>query len=380
MRRAAGKPPAAGRLPYSKFAHNLETISMIQRRTLLKTSAAVALGAPGLSGLAQQAVTLKFHTFMAPQSNVWLSMHKPWMDKVEKESGGRIKFEAYPAMQLGGTPGLLYDQAKDGVVDVVWTLPGNTAGRFPRVEVFELPFVMNNAEATSKAYWEYVQTMAPDEFKDTQVLALHVHGPGMFHTKDRQIRTADDLRGLKLRGPTRQITKMLGYLGATPVGMPLPQIPDALSKGTIDGCVIPWEVVPSVKVHELTRFHSEFDPAGGALYTTTFVMAMNKAKYNALAPDLKKVIDANSGMATSAWLGKTQQGNDPLGRKSAQDRKNTIYTIPAADAQEFKRKARLVEVEWAEDMSKKGYDGKKLLETAKALIEKHGKPAAGKKA
>ena len=159
---------------------------MIQRRTLLKsTAAAVALGAPSLSGLAQQAVTLKFHTFMAPQSNVWLTMHKPWMEKVEKESGGRIKFEGYPAMQLGGTPVQLYDQASDGVVDIVWTLPGNTAGRFPRVEVFELPFMMNNAEATSKAYWEYVQTVAPDEFKDMQVLALHVHGPGMFHTKDK---------------------------------------------------------------------------------------------------------------------------------------------------------------------------------------------------
>lgn len=350
---------------------------MIQRRTLLKSTAAVALGAPGLSGLAQQSVSLKFHTFMAPQSNVWLSMHKPWMEKVEKESGGRIKFEAYPAMQLGGTPAQLYDQARDGVVDIVWTLPGNTAGRFPRVEVFELPFVMNNAEATSKAYWDYVQTMAPDEFKDVQALALHVHGPGMFHTKDRQIKTADDLKGLKLRGPTRQITKMLGYLGATPVGMPLPQIPDALSKGVIDGCVIPWEVVPSVKVHELTKFHSEFDPAGGALYTTTFVMAMNKAKYNALAPDLKKIIDSNSGLATSGWLGKVQQGNDPVGRKAAQDRKNTIYTIPASDAQEFKRKARLVEVEWAEDMTKRGFDGKKLLETAKSLIDKHGKAPAG---
>jgi TRAP-type transport system periplasmic protein len=351
---------------------------MIQRRTLLKSSAAaVALGVPGLSGLAQQAVTLKFHTFMAPQSNVWLTMHKPWMEKVEKESGGRIKFEAYPAMQLGGTPVQLYDQAKDGVVDIVWTLPGNTAGRFPRIEVFELPFIMNNAEATSKAYWEYVQTMAPDEFKDVQTLALHVHGPGMFHTKDKLIKHADDLRGMKLRGPTRQITKMLGYLGATPVGMPLPAIPDALSKGTIDGCVIPWEVVPSVKVHELTKFHSEFEPAGGALYTTTFVMGMNKAKYNSLAPDLKKVIDNNSGMATSGWLGKVQQGNDPNGRKAAEDRKNTIYTIPAADAQEFKRKARLVEVEWAEDMNKRGFDGKKLLDTARALIEKHGKaPAA----
>ena len=257
---------------------------MIQRRTLLKsTAAAVALGAPSLSGLAQQAVTLKFHTFMAPQSIVWLTMHKPWMEKVEKESGGRIKFEGYPAMQLGGTPVQLYDQAKDGVVDIVWTLPGNTAGRFPRIEVFELPFMMNNAEATSKAYWEYVQTVAPDEFKDVQVLALHVHGPGMFHTKDKLIKTVNDLKGMKVRGPTRQITKMLGYLGATPVGMPLPAIPDALSKGTIDGCVIPWEVVPSVKVHELTKFHSEFDNSGGALYTTTFVMGMNKAKYNSLA-------------------------------------------------------------------------------------------------
>lgn len=357
---------------------------MIQRRTLLKTGAAAALGGSALSGLAQQSVTLKFHTFMAPQSNVWLTMHKAWMDKVEKDSGGKIKFEGYPAMQLGGTPVQLYDQAKDGVVDIVWTLPGNTAGRFPRIEVFELPFMMNNAEATSKAYWEYVQTAAPDEFKDTQVLALQVHGPGMFHTKDKLIKTADDLRGLKVRGPTRQITKMLGYLGATPVGMPLPQIPDALSKGTIDGCVIPWEVVPSVKVHELTKFHSEFDPAGGALYTTTFVMAMNKAKYNSLSPELKKVIDANSGMATSAWLGKVQQGNDGIGRQSAVERKNTIHTISAADAQEFKRKARLVEVEWAQDMDKRGFDGKKLLETARALIEKHGKttaaPAPAKKA
>ena len=346
---------------------------MIARRTLLKTSAAAVLGAPALSGIAQQAVTLKFHTFMSPQSNVWLTMHKPWMEKVEKESGGRIKFEGYPAMQLGGTPVQLYDQAKDGVVDVVWTLPGNTAGRFPRVEVFELPFMMNNAEATSKACWEYFQTVASDEFKDTHVIAVHVHGPGVIHTADKAVKSIADMRGMKLRGPTRQVTKLLAVLGATPVGMPLPGIPDALSKGTINGCVIPWEVVPSVKVNELTRFHAEFDSAGGSLYTTTFVMAMNKAKYNSLAPDLKKVIDNNSGMPMSAFLGKTQQGNDGIGRKSASDRGNTIYTISANEAQDFRRNARTVELEWVQDATKKGFDGKKLLETAKALIEKHGK-------
>lgn len=347
---------------------------MMQRRTLLKSgAAAAALSAPMLNGFAQQSVTLKFHTFMAPQSNVWLNMHKAWMDKVETESGGRIKFEGYPAMQLGGTPVQLYDQARDGVVDVVWTLPGNTAGRFPRVEVFELPFMMSNAEATSKAYWEYVQTMAPDEFKDTQVLALQVHGPGVIHTGEKAVRTVGDMRGLKMRAPTRQVTKLMAALGATPVGMPLPQIPDSLSKGTIQGCVIPWEVVPSVKVHELTKFHAEFDPAGGSLYTTTFVMAMNKAKYNSLPPDLKKVIDANSGMGTSAWLGKVQQGGDVAGRKAAADRGNTIFTVPAAEAQEFRRRSRAIEVEWVEDMNKRGHDGRKLLETARALIDKHTK-------
>ena len=180
---------------------------------------------------------------------------------------------------------------------------------------------------------EYIQTQAPDEFKETQVIALHVHGPGMFHSATKLVKAPADLKGMKVRGPTRQVTKLLGALGATPVGMPLPQIPDALSKGTIDACVIPWEVVPSVKVHELTKFHSEFDSNGPALYTTTFVMAMNKAKYDGLAPDLKKVIDGNSGLATSAWLGKTQQGNDPAGRKPAVDRGNTclLYTSDAAD-------------------------------------------------
>ena len=347
----------------------------MKRRSFLKStltaSTAAALGAPHLSGLAQQSVTLKFHTFMAPMSNVWLLMHKPWMDKVEKESGGRIKFEGYPAMQLGGTPVQLYDQARDGVVDIVWTLPGNTAGRFPRIEVFELPFMMNNAEATSKAYWEYYQTYCPDEFKETHVIALQVHGPGMFHSATKQIKSVADLKGMKVRGPTRQVTKMLGSVGAIPVGMPLPQIPDALSKGTIEGCAIPWEVVPSVKVHELTKFHSEFPAGTPALYTTTFVMAMNKAKYDGLAPDLKKVIDANSGMATSAWLGKVQQSNDAIGRKSAVDRNNTIHTFTPAEAQEFIKLSSQIDDAWVADMDKRGFKGKALLDSAKALIAKH---------
>ena len=337
----------------------------------LALAAAVALSSAG-TALAQT-VTLKFHTFMSPQSNVWKDMHNGWMDKVEKDSGGRIKFERYPAMQLGGTPFNLFDQAKDGVVDVVWTLVGNTPGRMPRTEVFELPFMMTNAEATSRAMWEYVQANAKDEFKDVQLIALHVHGPGVFHTKDKPIKSVADLKGLKMRGPTRLTTNMLKSLGAVPVGLPLPQIPDAMSKGVIDGAVIPWEVVPSVKVNELAKFHSEFDPKLPALYTTTFVMAMNKAKYDALPADLKKVIDANSGIETSAWLGKTQEGNDPRGRKTAEERNNTITRLTPADYEAFRKAADLVDDDWVKEMAGKGINGKQLLDAAKALIQKNTK-------
>ena len=195
---------------------------MTFRHLVAATGLAVAALAATGSAWAQT-VTLKFHTFMPPASAVWKDMHNAWMDKVEKDSGGRIRFERYPAMQLGGTPANLFDQVRDGVSDVTWTLPGNTPGRFPRTEAFELPFMMTNAEATSRAFWEYVQTYAKDEYRDVHLIALQVHGPGLIHTKDRQVKSIDDLKGLKVRAPTRQTTKLMASLGATPVGMPLPQ-------------------------------------------------------------------------------------------------------------------------------------------------------------
>lgn len=342
---------------------------------ILALAAALTIGGQSAAIAQQQpTVTLKFHTFMPPASNVWKNMHVAWMDKVEKESNGRIKFERYPAMQLGGTPLQLYDQVRDGVTDVTWTLAGNTPGRFPSVDVFELPFMMTNAEATSKAYWEYAQKYAKDEFKETHVIALHVHGPGMFHSRTKDITSAGDLRGMKVRGPTRTITKMLGMLGATPVAMPLPQIPDALSKGVVDAVVIPWEVTTAVKVDELARSHSEFPPEAGGLYTTTFVLSMNKAKYESLPPDLKKVIDDNSGLETSGWLGRVQQAGDVPARKVAvEERKNKVIVIRGDELVPFRKVAAQLQEDWAKEMEGKGRPGKQMLEDAKALIQKHTK-------
>ena len=138
---------------------------------------------------------------------------------------------------------------------------------------------------------------------------MHTHGAGLIHAKGNGVRKLEDMKGLKVRGPSRQVNKLISALGATPVGMPVPAMPDALSKGVIDGTVVPWEVMTPLRIAELVNTHTTFT-GSRSLYVSFFVFAMNKAKYDSLPADLKKVIDANSGPATSKWAGKVMDDFD----------------------------------------------------------------------
>ena len=225
-------------------------ISVILKKTLLALGAAAALCAVTVSSAVAQDVTLKLHQFLPPQSVVPSQILDVWADKVEADSGNSIKVERYPSMQLGGKPPELIDQAIDGVVDIVWTVVGYTPGRFPRTEVFELPFMLTNAEDTSCAYSKmFDKRMKDTEFKDLKVIGTWVHGPGVIHS-NRPVETVADMKGRKVRGASRTITSMLSELGATSVGMPVPAVPEALSKGVIDAPPIPREVPGAMKVPE----------------------------------------------------------------------------------------------------------------------------------
>jgi len=342
------------------------------KKFLVKSLMAASVAGIAVAVQAQQ-VTLKVHHFLSPTTFIQTGVFEPWCQKLAKESANRIKCQIYPAMQLGGTPPQLYDQAKDGVADVVWTVAGYSANRFPMSEVFELPFMMTNADATSRAAWDFVQAYAKDEFKDTHLLAVHVHGPGYLFTTKKQMNTQADFKGMKFRAPTRMTNKMLGLLGATPVGMPVPAVPDALSKGVIDGAVVPYQVVPSIKVNELVKFAAETDPNYNALYTTVFVVAMNKAKYEALPADLKKVIDANSGREFSASMGRIQEADDGPGRVKVKQSGVAINVIGAAELDKWKKATNSLDDEWAAKMTKLGQDGPKLLQAARDLIKKNTK-------
>jgi len=345
----------------------MKALRFVRRCGLVAVTAAIGCGA-----VAAQEVVLKVEHFLGPQSTAQQQLLGPWCEKLGKESGGKIKCQIYPAMQLGGTPPQLFDHAKDGVADVIWTVPTYQAGRFAKSEVFELPFMVKNAETGSPALWEYIQKNSLDEFKGTKLILAHVHDGAVLHFASKDVKTLEDLKGLKVRAPTRIGTKVLTALGAVPVQMPAPQVPEALSKGVVDGLSFPWEVVPALKIQEIAKTHTETPPGQPYMSNTIFVVAMNQAKYDSLPPDLKKVIDANSGLAASKWAGQIWDGTVAPARKLAVERKNTINVLTPAEFERWKKATDGVEKEWFTEVAAKGGNGPALLDDAKALLKKNG--------
>ena len=340
----------------------------MNKRTLLIGAAAAVAMLPGLA-FAQE-VTLRLHQFLPPVATVPAKILKPWGEELTAASDGRIVIQHFDAMALGGRPPELLDQARDGVVDLAMTVVGYTPGRYPRTEVFELPFMMKDPIGTSRAFWEMVESdFQESEYQDVKVLGAWVHGPGVIHTKD-PVTKLEDMKGKTLRGPTRVINDMLSELGATPVGMPLPAIPEALSKGVVNGTVIPWEVTPSIRLAELVSNHAEFS-GDEALYTATIVLVMNKAKYDALPDDLKAILDEKSGAALSTFAAEVMYEYDKPGRDIAVANGNTIVQLDEAEVARWKEAAQPVVARWVADMDSKGIDGQALIDQAKGLIDKY---------
>jgi TRAP-type transport system periplasmic protein len=319
-----------------------------------------------------QEVVLKVAHFLPPVTPMHSQVIVPWCERIAAQSAGRMKCQIYPAMQLGGTPPQLLNQVRDGVADIVWTLPGYTPGRFPLSEVFELPFISTTHEATARALWDFVEKHGAREFEGIKPIATWTNGPNVLNLRERKVDSLENLKGLKVRAPSRLGNKMLATLGATAVGMPVPQMTEALSKGVIDAGLVAWEVVPATKTHELTRFHLE-SGGGRAMTTATMIYVMNQKRYDSLPPDLKKIIDDNSGRETSAWVAQEHLKADTVGRNAALARGNTVYQLSAEESARWEATAQPVIAEWISETSAKGADGQKLYEEARALVDQYSK-------
>ncbi len=344
----------------------------------MTTRRSTLLAAPALlaaTGARAQELTLRLHHFLPAVSNVHRHFLTPWAQKLAADSNNRLRVQIFPSMQLGGAPPQLYDQARDGVVDIVWTLPGNTPGRFPRIEAFELPFVAHKrASVNVQAVQTLFERRMREEYRDTHVIAAWGHDAGVIHAR-REVRRMEDMAGLRLRFPTRQAGEALRALGAAPIGMPVPQIPEALAAGTIDGAVVPWEVVPAIRLHETLRHHTEI--AGSpTFYIATFVLAMNRARYEGLPAELRAVLDANSGMAAARMAALPWDQEGPRVEALVRSRGNAIVEITEEERARWQRQTQPVVDAWVAAMRERGINGGELLEEARALVAQFGQGVA----
>ncbi|WP_431484533.1 TRAP transporter substrate-binding protein [Pseudomonas solani] len=320
----------------------------------------------GAASAQAETITLKVAHFLPSTSNAQANIIEPWCEQLRQESADRLKCQLYPSMQLGGTPAKLADMARNGVADIVWTAPAYSAGKFPRVEALELPFVLPmGGKAGNAIIWDFYERYARDDFKGYKVLVVHGDGGMSLHTRGKPVRSLADLAGLKLRASSRTAAKTVESLGATPVSMPPAQMTEAISKGVVDGALAAWEVVPATKLDEVTQYHSDVPAGQPAFGYTVLTLLMNQRKFDSLPADLQAIIERNSGKAlserfASAWDVATDKAHDATPAEG-------LVVLDQAAYGEMRQASESAVQHWISEADGKGLDGKALVEAVRSL-------------
>lgn len=313
-------------------------------------------------------VTLIMHHFLSSKAPPHTKLLEPWARKLEKISNGKIKVEIYPSMSMGGKPNELYKQSRDGVADIVYTVAGYTPGVFPRTEVLELPTIHTNSSFKTAMAAKENFDLIKDDFKQVKPLVIAVTGAYQLHTTEKKITKASDLEGLKLRSPSRSGAWYINELGAEPVGMPLPAVPQSLAKNAIDGAVLPMEVFPAFKFQQLTKYTTEIKDGGG-FGGSVLLLLMNKDKYNSLSKELQGFIDKSTETSIADWA-KLADDMEVVGKSLQIKSGGEVNTLDAKETKKLNEAGERVIKRWVNEMNDKGIDGQQIVNAMKKSIAK----------
>lgn len=315
--------------------------------------------------------TLKVTHFLSPNSTAQKLVLEPWCNDINKASDGRLVCQFFPAMQLGGTPSQLPDQVQHGVADIAWIVPGYTAGRFPRTEAIEMPFLLKDGVSGAKTAWAYYEQYAREDYAAHKLLALHTDGGIAFHTTSQPITKLEDLKGIKLRSGFRLAGEMIKAFGGVPVTIPAGQLTEALSKGVVDGVQAAWELVITGRLDEVTQYHVQ--PKPGLPYPAAGVLAlvMNKARYESLPADLRSVLDEHSGMVLSERFGRAFDTVASEARELVIKSGKTISSFDESQIKKMVAMTKSVEEQWIKEANAKGLDGEKLVEAVRSIASQY---------
>jgi len=325
-------------------------------RSIALAALAAAIAAVSPVGRAEaQVIELKLSHFVPPQHTFhkWITA---WAEKLEKESNGRLKFTIYPNGQLVGPPNRQLDAARNGITDIAWVLHGVTPGRYPMTELANLPFAWKGTNddivETAKRMTELAPKYLAAEHTGLHILFMSMANPVVVYSKT-PITKLDDFKGMKIRYASAANKNMLDALGAATLLIPPPDSQDALAKGIIAGATFPHEAGLAYDLAGVVKY--ALHPG---MASATFVAAMNPAKYNSLPPDLKALLDKETGVGASVSFGKAWAAQEKFALDLETSKKGlTVNTLSDGDIAKLKELA------------------KKQTDEEIAKLEKDGKPA-----
>ena len=301
----------------TKLSFGIALATLIAMSGCSNNQQATADGSP------DKVTTLRFAHFMTATDNINTEGFEPWARRIEEDSNGRIKVEIYPSATLS-KPGATYDATAKGTVDIGMQVQGYTAGRFPLTQIVELPGIANTAEEqTCILYKLYDDGVISSEYEDTHVLALMGSGQGALHTIDTPIRVPADMKGLRIRQPSIVASHIIEATGAAPIGMPASDTYTSLQRGVIDGLSFTWQPIQAFRLDELLTTHTNIP-----FSNSSFIITMNKDKYNSLPDDLKKVIDDNSGKVLSENIAEIFDRSNAEALAAAKAKGDVMIDIP----------------------------------------------------
>ena len=298
------------------------------RRAFLGGAASIgAASGLGLTAVpAFAAEELKLATFVPNTHIIMAKVLTPWAERLAKESANQLTVRMFPSMQLGGKPPELYRQMARGISDICFTLPGYTSGDFPMMALTELPGMADSGADGTRKLWANFDKFLSREFKEAKVLMLWNSDSAALMSKNKPIRTLEDLRGLKIRTPSAAQSAQLTALGATPIDMPANQIYNNLDRGVVDAAMIPMSAAIDFKLIEVARYFTIEAPLG----RSNFLVAMNRARYERLPANLRKIVDDTTGLELSLQGARTYDEQNDAGVAAARKEREVI-TLDAAE-------------------------------------------------
>lgn len=274
--------------------------------------------------------TLNFASPVGPRATINQQVFEPWIEKIVEDSDGALRIRAFYASPLGNYRNM-YDRVNDGVVHMAFTTIAPIGGKFLRSDVASLPFEVENSLEGSVALWNlYENGVITDEFEDIKLLAVFMFPNSALHMGEREVRTLEDFRGIKIRTAGKLQSDTLSLLGGSPVTTAIGDTYPGLERGVFDGAIMPWTGIAPFRLDEVTSYHMN-----APLGSSVAMVFMNKRTYEKLSPAAKRAIDQNSGLPLSIWA--STHNDEDAARIEARVRQQENQIVRDIDPEEAAR-------------------------------------------